>query len=175
MRSWVSRGMAVAVLLGGTALLPAAGPATRPALPPLEDRPAPDFAGRDLEGKLLKLSELRGKVVLLNFWGTWCPPCREELPELVALHHDLHGRGFEIVSIDVGDEKERVPGFVAEHHLPYRVLTEERVADLYRVTAFPTNLVIDPRGHIRFVAEGYSEEAIPDIRRVVEHLLEDIQ
>jgi len=142
-------------------------------LPPLEDRPAPQFKARALDGKQVSLVDLRGKVVLLSFWGIWCPPCREEIPELTRLHHDLHDKGLEIVSVDVGDAKARLTKFVADQKIPYAVLVQESLTDLYRVTSFPTSIVIDGRGRIRYVAEGYSPRAIPEIRRIVEHLLEE--
>jgi len=142
-------------------------------LPPLEDRPAPQFKARALDGQQVSLVDLRGKVVLLNFWGTWCPPCREEIPELIRLHGDLHPKGLELVSVNMGDSKSRLTKFVADQKIPYAVLMQERLTDLYRVTSFPTSVVIDGRGRIRYVAEGYSPLAIPEIRRIVEHLLEE--
>jgi peroxiredoxin len=151
---------------------PAPAPAKPVALPPLENRPAPQFKGRALDGKPVSLADLRGKVVLLNFWGTWCPPCREEIPELTRLHHELHEKGLEIVSVNVGDPKTRLEKFAAEQKIPYPILVQDSLPHRYRVASFPTSVIIDQQGQIRYVAEGYSPRAIPDLRRVVEHLLE---
>jgi thiol-disulfide isomerase/thioredoxin len=152
---------------------PAAPALSKPVpLPPLENRPAPQFKGRALDGKPVDLVNLRGKVVLLNFWGTWCPPCREEIPELMRFHHDLHDKGLEIVSVNVGDSKARLMQFADEQKIPYVILVQDSLTHRYRVTSFPTSVVIDQQGQIRYVAEGYSSRAIPDLRRIVEHLLE---
>ena len=152
---------------------PAAPAPSKPAaLPPLENRPAPQFQGRALDGELVSLVGLHGKVVLLNFWGTWCPPCREEIPELTRLHHELHGKGLEIISVNVGEPKSRLTKYAAEQKIPYRILVQDSLPHRYRVTSFPTSVIIDQQGQIRYVAEGYSPRAIPDMRRIVEHLLE---
>jgi thiol-disulfide isomerase/thioredoxin len=159
---------------GTEASVPRAAPApSEPMpLPPLENRPAPQFKGRALDGKPVALVDLRGKVVLLNFWGIWCPPCREEIPELARLHRDLHEKGLEIVAVNVGDPKARLTTFVAEQKIPYTILVQDNLPHRYRVASFPTSVIIDQHGQVRYVAEGYSSRAIPDMRRIVEHLLE---
>jgi peroxiredoxin len=110
---------------------------------------APDFVLSDLQGHAIKLSDLRGKAVVLNFWATWCPPCKEEIPWFVELQKRYGSQGLQIVgvSMDDGDQKD-VAKFAAENRINYPVLLgKETVADQYGgIDYLPTTFYIDRNG-----------------------------
>lgn len=113
---------------------------------------APDFELTTIDGKKFKLSEQRGKTVLVNFWGTWCPPCEREMPELVASYNQSGGAdgGRAFVAVAVNDVEESVRKFVTQKKINFPVGTDEGViAGHYLVSAFPTTVIIDANGIVR--------------------------
>lgn len=112
---------------------------------------APDFSLPDLEGNIHRLSDYRGKVVFLNLWTTWCPPCRMEMPAMEKLHRRLRGRDFVMlaVSADEGGEDAVAP-FVAELGLTFPVLLDPggRLSPRYGVTGYPETFIIDRAGQV---------------------------
>ena len=153
--------------LWGLLLVPAFGLQTTG----LIDEPAIDFVAVDLNGKTVRLSELSGKVVLINFWGVWCTSCRREIPELVTLDRELRSRGLVILGADYGDEPESIPAFVEEYGMTYPVLLDDGLAERYEVIVFPTSIVVDRSGRIRSRVEGYVPERFEDMKRVLNRLL----
>lgn len=137
------------------------------------DEPAIDFQAEVLGGGTIRLSELSGKVVLVNFWGVWCASCRQEIPELVALDQKLRSRGLVVLGADYGDQPETIPAFVEEFGMTYRVLLDEGLAETYGVVVFPTTLIIDRAGRIRYRGEGYRPETFVAMTGLVEGLLDD--
>lgn len=121
-----------------------------------------DFALQDMSGKTVKLSDYKGKVVLLEFWATWCPPCRESVPGLEKLHKAYKGKGLVVLalSLDQGNWDE-VKSFIAHQGITYAVLqaTDEVTAD-YQVRSIPMTLVVNKEGKIakRYLGGGYDEE-----------------
>lgn len=113
---------------------------------------APDFSLNDLTGKSVHLSELRGKVVLLNFWATWCPPCQEEVPALSRLNAAMTGQGFRMltVSIDDGGSK-AVESFFRKtgYRLPTLLDSSGTVGKMYGITGVPETFILDRHGVIR--------------------------
>ncbi len=112
-------------------------------------KPAPDFTLKDAEGKPLKLSDLRGKVVLLNFWATWCGPCALEIPWFVEFQQQFKNRGLEIVGVSMDDDGwTAVKPYIAEHKINYHVLLgNDSVSQLYGgVESLPTTFIIDRDG-----------------------------
>ena len=111
-----------------------------------------DFSFTDYDGKVRKLSEFRGKHVLLDFWGTWCKPCVDELPDLKAAYARFQPRGFEIVGIDyeMGNTSEKVRPFLAEKQVPWVNATPESIRtlvdDRFKINSFPTLVLLDPDG-----------------------------
>jgi peroxiredoxin len=112
---------------------------------------APDFTFPDLDGKQVSLKDLRGKIVFLNVWATWCPPCREEMPSMESLYQKFKGHNFEMlaVSIDIKGE-EVVRPFVTELGLNFTILLDlkNEITRLYGLTGVPETLVIDQDGVI---------------------------
>ncbi|HEY6370731.1 MAG TPA: TlpA disulfide reductase family protein [Candidatus Sulfotelmatobacter sp.] len=106
-----------------------------------------DFTLSDLEGKAWHLQELRGKVVLVNFWATWCPPCRKEMPDLDALYNKFKDQGFVVLAIS-DEEAAKVSPYLAEHKVSYPVLLDpgRKVNDLFIVEGIPKSFVYDRSG-----------------------------
>jgi peroxiredoxin len=137
-----------------------------------EPEPAIDFEAKDLEGNLHHLADLKGKVVLLNFWGIWCKSCRQEIPRLVEVDERLRERGLLVLGVDTGDAPEDLATFAAELRISYPVLLGDAVTEDYQVLVYPTTVVIDRAGRIRHRTEGYREESFEATLAVVERLLE---
>jgi peroxiredoxin len=133
---------------------------------------APDFVLNDLQGHTVKLSDLRGKAVVLNFWATWCPPCKEEIPWLVELQKRYGSEGLQIVgvSMDDGDQKD-VEKFAAENSINYPILLgKEKVAEQYGgIEYLPTTFYIDRNGVVvdRVFGQPARDEIEQNIKRVI--------
>jgi peroxiredoxin len=114
----------------------------------------------DANGSSVKLSDYRGKVILLNFWATWCGPCRVEIPWFIDFEQQFKARGFEVVGVSMDDEGwSAVKPYIAEHKMNYRVLLgDDSVSQLYGgVESLPTSFVIDRDGRIASVHVGLAE------------------
>jgi cytochrome c biogenesis protein CcmG/thiol:disulfide interchange protein DsbE len=141
--------------------------------PNSERREAPDFALKDAEGKTVHLSEYRGKVVLLDFWATWCDPCRLEIPWFIALQRKDKDRGFEVLGVSMDDEGwEVVKPFMKSVGMNYRVLIgNDQTTERYGgVDALPTTFLIDRQGKIAAVHIGLASRK--DFEDGVEQLLQ---
>ncbi len=126
-------------------------------LPPIEiNKPAPELTLFDLDGKEVSLSDFRGKVVLLNNWATWCPPCREEMPEFKIFYNKYKDQGFQIVAIDAGDPENEVRNFVEQEGLDFVVLLDPENKSLltFQRDALPNTFVIDRDGNLRLAWLG---------------------
>lgn len=144
-----------AVLLACLAL--AAGCAEERALmEPASGRAAPDFALPDLEGRTWRLSEHRGRALLINFWATWCAPCREEMPALERLHRILGGDGrFSVVGVHVGPAGGALEVFLEEVPVSFPILVDADLALAdWSVAALPTTVLVGPDGRARYAAAG---------------------
>ncbi|MGI9072037.1 MAG: peroxiredoxin family protein [Bryobacteraceae bacterium] len=122
-----------------------------------ERKAAPEFTLTDANGSSVKLSDYRGKVVLLNFWATWCGPCTLEIPWFIDFEQEFKSRGFEVVGISMDDDGwAAIKPYVAEHKMNYRVLLgNDSVSQLYGgVEALPTTFIIDRDGKIASVHVG---------------------
>jgi len=140
----------------------------------LVGRPLMDFTLPGLEeGTTWHLGDYRGRVIALDFWASWCPPCREELPKLQAIYNALRDKGFVLLAINTHDSAEKAAAFLKEQklQLPVAVDTEGRVAEAYHVTAFPTLILIGRDTTIEAVHRGYSPGLEVLVRSQVEKLL----
>ncbi len=117
---------------------------------PVERRAAPEFTRPGLDGGTISLSGLRGKVVMLDFWSSWCPPCRREAPVLAQVYREYQGRNVEFVGVAVWDDGQDVLRYVREYDLPYpNVLDDKgRVAIDYGVAGIPEKYFIDESGNV---------------------------
>jgi thiol-disulfide isomerase/thioredoxin len=119
---------------------------------------APDFTLKTFDGKEITLSQLKGKVVLLDFWATWCGPCRESIPHLIQLYKSYRENGLELVgmNLDKGDGQD-VQRFIKSMDIPYPIVAApEEVVRNYRVTGIPATFLIDKEGRIRERIAGFN-------------------
>ena len=126
-----------------------------------------------LTGPAWTLSQHRGRVVLLNFWATWCPPCQAETPALVRIAHDYRAAGLDVAGVSLDqDSMNTVPAFVADYHIPYPILLPKPFSPLTAVVqSVPTTFLIDRRGRIAQAYVGAVEEG--SLRRELERLLRE--
>ncbi|HWE29653.1 MAG TPA: TlpA disulfide reductase family protein [Polyangia bacterium] len=118
---------------------------------------AADFSGSTLAGSPLKLSSLRGKVVLVDFWASWCEPCKKELPLLDKLAPRLRAKGIEIVAVNIDDDKNKAADFVKSHGLHLTVLPDstKKIVSAYEPPKMPSSFVVDKAGVVRAVHGGF--------------------
>jgi peroxiredoxin len=126
-------------------------PSTAPGGPAAVGQPAPDFTLSDLAGKPVSLADFRGKVVIVNFWATWCPPCRAEMPSMELLHRELADEGLVMLAINIEKTgRQTVPAFLATspHSFPILFDDQEEVQKRYGVYKFPESFVVRKDGVI---------------------------
>ena len=139
---------------------------------------APDFALRDLDGTMRDLASFRGRVVLLNFWATWCLPCQTEILSMAGLHQSYKDYGFEVVAVSSDVQgAEVVQPFVTRLHLSFTTLLDAtgQVTRLYGVTSLPTTYLLDREGRLVTVAIGGHDWATPEAHALITSLLDPAQ
>lgn len=120
---------------------------------------APDFSLKDENDVVYKLSDFRGKVVIINFWATWCPPCRYEMPSLERLWNKVKGKGIMLLAINVGEDADTMFEFTGELQLTMPLPMDKKgdVVKLFPVTGLPTTYIISPTGMVTHRAMGSRE------------------
>jgi len=158
-------GILTAVVVVAWVLLPAAGGKV------VEGDIAPDFSLSDLSGAPQHLP--KGKVVLLNFWATWCPPCRKEMPSMAELHKRLNDKGLVIVAASVDKDRNQLAGFVREYSIPFEVLhdADASVSRRYGVFRYPETFLIDRSGKVRFHLVGAVDWTDKTVLKAINTLL----
>lgn len=131
---------------------------------------APDFTLTNLAGEKVALSDYRGKYVVLNFWATWCPPCRKEIPDLNAFHEENKDE-FVVLAVDLGESKEKVQQFISYGGYTFPVLLdkEREIGSRYNVSVIPTSYFIGPQGKIKYIKKGaVSRAELNEIKRDIQ-------
>ena len=140
-----------------------AGP---PALTGVAERPeAPGFSLRDIDGATHRLSDYRGKVVIVNFWATWCPPCRKEMPSMERAWQSIKSQNVVLLAINVGQNEDQVWGFTAETTISFPLLLDEdgTVSSSWPMLGLPTTFVVDTDGRVVYRAVGDREWDDPEL------------
>lgn len=127
---------------------------------PKEGNKAPDFSLRGIDGNIYRLSDYFNNVVILNFWGTFCPPCRNEMPAIEAQYNKWKDKGLVVLGINLGEAEVTVQGFVNQYGLTFPILYDPnlQIRDRYRVTQYPTTFFIK-KGKIEIVQIGQMQES----------------
>jgi thiol-disulfide isomerase/thioredoxin len=136
-------------------------------------RQTPPLALKDLTGRTVSLDDSRGKVVLVNFWATWCEPCREEMPSMHALQQRLAGQPFDVLAVNYGESPSRVKDFLARERLAITVLLDpgQQAARAWRVRVLPGSFLVGQDGRVRFSIIGELDWASEEAVKVVTGLL----
>ena len=134
---------------------------------------APLLALRDLEGRVHRLEDYRGKVVLINFWATWCDPCREEMPSMRQLRSTLKGFPFEVLAVNLAESESRIRGFMERVPMNFPVLLDRdsAAAKAWSVRVLPVSFLVGPDGRIRYSIVGEIDWSREDVRRQIQELL----
>ena len=133
---------------------------------------APDFTLKSVEGENLKLSEYRGEVVLINFWASWCGPCRQEMPVLSELHNKYKALGFTVLGVNVEEDSSKARKLLQELPVSFPVLldNESIVSRQYDVIAMPSTVLVDRDGNMRYLHKGYK----PGLEAVYQQQVRDL-
>lgn len=141
---------------------------------PSEHASPPALVLNDLNGDRLSLDDFSGKVLLVNFWATWCPPCVKELPSMQAVRRQLAGEPFEVIAVNVGEDPVDVSNFLnrIDAELEYPILLDENMvaAKNWKVRALPTTYIIDSQGRARYIALGERDFDAPDVVSILRSL-----
>jgi cytochrome c biogenesis protein CcmG, thiol:disulfide interchange protein DsbE len=126
------------------------GPIATPAPAPVTGAPAPDFTLTDLAGQPVQLSSLKGQVVLINFWATWCIPCRAEMPAIQQAYNARKDQGFTVLAVNLNEPVPDVQSYVTSLNVNFPVLLDagDSISNLYRVRGYPTSFFIDRGGTV---------------------------
>ena len=166
-----TRSLAATILFALTLL--AAFPRPGSAARDLRGSFAPSFSLKDKDGRLRTLAEFKGKVLLVDFWASWCAPCKASFPALDALHEELHGEGLEVVAINVDEDAKSAQAFLSGRSPSMTVLFDPwgRSPEDFKVEGMPSSYLIDREGRIRFRHMGYTDKTKSDFRREISILL----
>ncbi len=148
-------------------------------LKPYSGEALSDFTLSDMAANAHTLSHYRGKVVMVNFWATYCGPCIKEMPSMQRLKDKLNGKAFEILAIDMAEEKADVSAFLQRHKIavnfPILLDTEGEVIEQWMVSAVPTTFIIDPQGKIRYALYGGLEWDNDEVTTVIRGLINGVE
>jgi thiol-disulfide isomerase/thioredoxin len=142
-------------------------------LKPLPPAPAPALELPDLRGRQHRLADYRGKVVLVNFWATWCVPCRDEMPSIERLRSALEGRPFAVLAVNLAEPEDRIRKFLDAVPLGFPVLLDRdaRATRAWQARALPTTYIVAPDGTVRYRHLGELDWSKPEVRRFVTGLM----
>ncbi|MES9971579.1 MAG: TlpA disulfide reductase family protein [Candidatus Thiodiazotropha sp.] len=153
-----------------------AGPVKSGGLETMEEiHSAPELKLKDLNGANYRLRDLKGKVVLVNFWTSWCPPCIEEMPSLIRLDEAMSQADFVILAVNVEEEKRRVSNIARRLKLSFPVLLDPTkiVGNAWKVKVFPSSFLVDVQGRLRYQAIGPVDWDNDEITGIVNQLIQE--
>lgn len=139
----------------------------------LTGKKAPDFTLKDINNRPFNLSSLRGKVVILNFWATWCPPCRAEMPLLNNLYREFRNKGLEVVAISTDRSYTVIKDYMSKNPIDITILidTDNKVSRQFKVFSIPTTFLIDRNGIIIERYLGEENWTSPEIKKKIKETL----
>ena len=134
--------------------------------------PAPELDLLDMEGVRHRMADYRGKVVIVNFWATWCPPCREEMPSMQRAYEQLREEGIEMLAVNIGENEDIIFAFTANYPVEFPLLLDLDSATIqnWPVRGLPTTFVVDPQGRLAYRAIGGRAWDDPDLLAPVRRL-----
>jgi thiol-disulfide isomerase/thioredoxin len=137
--------------------------------------PAPDFTLKSRSGENVKLSEHRGEVVMINFWASWCAPCRQEMPLLETLYKKYSDLGFVLLAVNVEEDSSKAENLLRDIPVTFPVLFDNtnKVSKLYKVVAMPSTVVIDRDGNMRYLHRGYLPGYEEEYKKQVSELIRE--
>jgi thiol-disulfide isomerase/thioredoxin len=138
-----------------------------------DGRPAPPISLPDRNGAVITLQSLRGRVVLLDIWASWCPPCRAAFPAYDALYREYRDKGLDVLAVNVDEKRNAADGFLSGRDFQMRVLFDPKgtAPAGFNLRGMPTSYLLDRRGVIRFSHQGFTDKLVPQYRREIEQLL----
>ncbi len=136
---------------------------------------APNFTLKSRSGKNVKLSELRGQVVMINFWASWCAPCRKEMPLLQKIYKKYKKLGFTLLGVNVEQNSAAAKNYLKDVKVSFPILfdTTNKTSKLYNVSAMPTTIIIDRSGNMRFIHKGYKAGYENSYKKQIKKLLRE--
>lgn len=137
--------------------------------------PAPDFTLKSNSGKNIRLSDLRGQVVMINFWASWCGPCRQEMPILDDLYKRYSKLGFTLIGVNVEQDSSKANAYLKDIPVSFPILydTANQTSKLYNVNAMPTTVMVDRNGNMRFIHHGYKPGYENDYKKQIKALIRE--
>jgi len=136
---------------------------------------APDFTLKNMAGKNLNLVEQRGNIILINFWASWCAPCRKEMPALQTLHEKYQDLGFSVWGVNVEQENQAGKKFLADLKLTFPIFFDAKntLSATYQVAAMPTSVIVDRNGVVRFIFRGYKSGYEKKYAKAIKQLIRE--
>ncbi len=136
---------------------------------------APSISVKDREGRVHALSEFKGRVVLVDFWASWCAPCKASFPALDSLHEEFHDAGLDVVAINVDEDAKSARAFLSGKSPSMNVFFDPqgRSPEAFKVEGMPSSFLIDREGNVRFRHMGFSDQTRAEFRREIKILLEE--
>ncbi|MEO8512458.1 MAG: TlpA disulfide reductase family protein [Ignavibacteria bacterium] len=136
---------------------------------------APDFTMSDINGNSISLADLKGKVVLIDFWASWCVPCKKSMPHIIELYNNRTDSLFTVIAVNVDEEKSKINEFAGSINVtfPFPVIfdKESKLPSIYSVEGMPTTVIIDKEGIIRFKETGFTSEVKEKMDSKIKELL----
>lgn len=134
---------------------------------------APNVAFTTIDGKTIHLADLHGKVVLVDFWASWCIPCRKSFPEIEGLHKEFASKGLVVLAVTVDEERKNADAFLEMFQHTMTIVTDPHgsVAEAFKVSAMPSTMIVDRAGNLRYTHKGYTDKVLASYRSQVVALL----